>query len=136
MLSTMRTIGVFGFYAGLNILAFCLILLWVPETKQRTLEELDYIFAVPSRVFLKYQFTHAIPYWIKRWVLFQRSARLEPLYRFQLEGHLDNGTSTPPGPVVDAGQDKKSAAWSGQPGHRSPAAPPSEKLVATGLEKL
>lgn len=59
-----------------------LIFLWVPETKQRTLEELDYIFAVPSTIFVKYQFTKALPWWFKRWVLFQKNATLEPLYHF------------------------------------------------------
>lgn len=69
-------------YAGFNILGFVLIFLWVPETKQRTLEELDYVFAVPSTVFIKYQFTKALPWWFKRWVLFQKNALLEPLYHF------------------------------------------------------
>lgn len=36
--------GAFGFYAGLNVVALVMIFLWLPETKQRTLEELDYIF--------------------------------------------------------------------------------------------
>lgn len=31
------------FDSGLNVIAFVMIFLWVPETKQRTLEELDYI---------------------------------------------------------------------------------------------
>lgn len=35
--------GAFGFYAGLNAVAFCLIYLYVPETKQLTLEELDQV---------------------------------------------------------------------------------------------
>ncbi|KAL8704120.1 MAG: hypothetical protein Q9201_002704 [Fulgogasparrea decipioides] len=35
--------GAIGFFAGLNVIAFLMIFLWVPETKQRTLEELDYI---------------------------------------------------------------------------------------------
>lgn len=59
-----------------------MIFLFVPETKQRTLEELDYIFAVPSRKFISYQFTKALPWWFKRWVLFQKDAKLEPLYHF------------------------------------------------------
>lgn len=46
MLAVMSPTGAFGFYTGLNVLAFIMILLWVPETKQRTLEELDYVFAV------------------------------------------------------------------------------------------
>ncbi|KAL9627172.1 MAG: hypothetical protein Q9204_006759, partial [Flavoplaca sp. TL-2023a] len=36
--------GAIGFFAGLNMIAFLMIFLWVPETKQRTLEELDYIY--------------------------------------------------------------------------------------------
>jgi hypothetical protein len=53
--------GAFGFYAGLNVLAFGMIFLWVPETKQRTLEELDYIFAVPTRIHMNYQLKKALP---------------------------------------------------------------------------
>ncbi|KAJ2981384.1 hypothetical protein NUW58_g6702 [Xylaria curta] len=82
ILESLGVVGAFGLYAGFNILGFVLIFLWVPETKQRTLEELDYIFAVPSTMFIKYQFSKALPWWFKRWVLFQKSATLEPLYHF------------------------------------------------------
>lgn len=58
-----------------------MIFLWVPETKQRTLEELDYIFAVPTRVHMKYQVTQALPYWVKRYI-FRQNVELEPLYKF------------------------------------------------------
>ncbi|KAJ5467644.1 Major facilitator superfamily domaingeneral substrate transporter [Penicillium sp. IBT 31633x] len=86
MLSTMTPTGAFGFYAGLNVTALVMIFLWVPETKQRTLEELDYIFAVPTRVHMRYQVTKALPYWIKRYIL-RRNVELEPLYQFdQLTG--------------------------------------------------
>ena len=54
----------------------------VPETKQRTLEELDYVFAVPTRTHAKYQLTKSLPYFLKRWVLLQKSATLQPLYSF------------------------------------------------------
>lgn len=37
-----------------------MIFLWVPETKQRTLEELDYVFAVPTAKHMKYQATKAL----------------------------------------------------------------------------
>jgi hypothetical protein len=57
-----------------------MIFLFLPETKQRTLEELDYIFAVPGRRFISYQCRQAAPYWFKRWILWQRNATLEPLY--------------------------------------------------------
>ncbi|KAI1189287.1 sugar transporter-domain-containing protein [Nemania serpens] len=82
ILYSLGVVGAFGLYAGFNIVGFVLIFLWVPETKQRTLEELDYIFAVPSTIFVKYQFTKALPWWFKRWVLFQKNATLEPLYHF------------------------------------------------------
>lgn len=39
-----------------------MIFLWVPETKQRTLEELDYVFAVPTRTHIHYQLRQALPY--------------------------------------------------------------------------
>ncbi|KAI6898421.1 MFS transporter [Hortaea werneckii] len=83
ILAAFGQVGAFGFYAGLNVVALLMIFLFVPETKQRTLEELDYIFAVPSRKFIAYQTQKAAPWWFKRWVLFQKTAKLEPLY------HLD-----------------------------------------------
>jgi hypothetical protein len=74
--------GAFGFYAAMNVLALCMIFLWVPETKQRTLEELDYIFAVPTRIHIRYQLKTALPWWIKRYVLMRKGPGLEPLYHF------------------------------------------------------
>lgn len=53
----------------------------MPETKQRTLEELDYIFAVPTRVHMRYQMFTALPWWIRRYI-FRRKEELEPLYKF------------------------------------------------------
>lgn len=47
--------GAFGFYAGLSVCDFVMIVLFVSETKQRTLEELDYIFALPGRKFIACQ---------------------------------------------------------------------------------
>jgi hypothetical protein len=58
-----------------------MIFLWVPETKQRTLEELDYIFAVPTRKHMSYQLNKALPYWFNRYIL-RRNVTLEPLYHF------------------------------------------------------
>jgi MFS family permease len=82
LLEEATTLGAFGTYAGLNVVAFVMIFFWVPETKQRTLEELDYVFAVPTRRFMSYQLRETLPYWIKRYVLWQRNAELKPLYHF------------------------------------------------------
>ena len=82
MLDTMGATGVFGFYAGTNIIALIMVFLWVPDTKQRTLEELDYIFAVPTRTHMRYQLTKALPWWFSRWALQRKNAVLELLYQF------------------------------------------------------
>lgn len=42
ILKSLGVLGAFCLYAGFNVVAFGMIFLWVPETKQRTLEELDY----------------------------------------------------------------------------------------------
>jgi hypothetical protein len=82
LLERLDTVGAFGLYAGFNVVAFIMIFLWVPETMQRTLEELDYVFAVPVRTFMKYQLTVALPWWFKKYVFFQWSATKPPLYQF------------------------------------------------------
>ncbi|KAK4060332.1 MFS domain-containing protein [Trichoderma simmonsii] len=96
MLARLGVMGSFGLYALFNIIALVMIFLWLPETKQRTLEELDYIFAVPTRVFMKYQVTKTLPWWWKRWILLQKNATLEPLYTLDVAEHVD----------TDEGEDK------------------------------
>lgn len=82
--------GAFGFYAGLNVVAVIMIFFLLPETKQRSLEELDYVFAVPTRTHSKYQLTKALPWWFKRWVLFQKDAYCPELYKFdEIEHNAD-----------------------------------------------
>ncbi|KAG5638132.1 hypothetical protein H0H81_001735 [Sphagnurus paluster] len=82
ILSSFTSTGAFGFYAGLNVVAFVMIFFLMPETKQRTLEEMDYVFAVPTSRHMSYQLNTFLPYWIKRYVLF-RQVELEPLYNFE-----------------------------------------------------
>ena len=84
---------------GFNLVALLMIFLWVPETKQRTLEELDYIcttamfistfalltlnlVAVPTTRHMEYQFFEVLPYTWKRYVL-RRDITLDPLYIFR-----------------------------------------------------
>ncbi|KHN97382.1 sugar transporter [Metarhizium album ARSEF 1941] len=80
MLIAMTPTGAFGFYAGLNLVALVLIFLFVPETKQKTLEELDYVFAVPDRTHAKYQLGTVLPWWFRRWFLWHRNETCPPLY--------------------------------------------------------
>jgi len=101
LLESLGSVGAFGLYAGFNFVALVMIFFWVPETKQRTLEELDYVFAVPTRRFARYQVTEALPWFVKRWVFWQRKAELKPLYHFDQEKRAKKGEA---GKVEDAAQ--------------------------------
>jgi MFS family permease len=87
--------GAFGFYAAMNIIALLLIFLFLPETKQRTLEELDYVFAVPTRTHAKYQLTKALPWWFKRYVLWRKNATCEELYHFEEQAWTESDRDEP-----------------------------------------
>ncbi|KAA8904797.1 hypothetical protein FN846DRAFT_951930 [Sphaerosporella brunnea] len=64
------TQGAFGWYAAWNIFGFFAALLIMPETKGKTLEELDQVFSVPTRVHARYGLSQ-IPYFIRRHILRQ-----------------------------------------------------------------
>lgn len=100
------SVGAFGFYAAMNFVAFIMIFLWLPETKQRSLEgmfkspvfhihigrnelfanhfvtELDYVFAVPTRRHMNYQVGTVAPYWFKTVILRRKGLQSPTLYRF------------------------------------------------------
>jgi MFS family permease len=76
--------GAFGFYAAMNMIALFLIFCFLPETKQRSLEELDYVFGVTTRRHASYQLFTVFPWWFKRWVLFRKDTPPCPdLYKFE-----------------------------------------------------
>lgn len=54
----------------------------MPETKQRTLEELDYIFAVPTRTHMNYQARKNLPWWFNTYVLRKKGLAKPQLYKF------------------------------------------------------
>ncbi len=95
ILASLGIVGAFCLYAGFNVVATFMIFFGLPETKQRTLEELDYVFAVPTRVFIHYQTTKWLPWFIKRYVLFQKNAVLEPLYHFEEYDRNGHGKQVP-----------------------------------------
>jgi len=70
----------------------------VPETKRRTLEDLVYVFAVLLRRFMRYQTYTWLPWFVRRYVLWNKSAQLEPAYQF------DVGVKQGLKDVRDAGQ--------------------------------
>ncbi|KAH0829651.1 hypothetical protein FOPE_10896 [Fonsecaea pedrosoi] len=70
----------------MNVFVFILMFLFVPDTSGYTLEELDYVFAVPTRRFISYQIRKVLPWALRRYLLFRRGEHLEPLYQFQRSG--------------------------------------------------
>ncbi|KAL4071537.1 hypothetical protein V8B97DRAFT_1870780 [Scleroderma yunnanense] len=81
--------GAFGWYAAWCMVIWFLILLFVRETKGKTLEELDQVFAVPARVHAAYGLRQ-IPYGIKKFILFQNPPP-EELYPMESENGRSSG---------------------------------------------
>lgn len=106
MLRALTPQGAFGFYAFLNIVAFVLIFLFMPESKQRSLEELDYVFGVPTRTHARYQLTQVLPWWIKRWVLGRKDVPCPELYQAAPEHGLELTTELPAGFELSADTEK------------------------------
>ncbi|KAJ5668537.1 MFS transporter [Penicillium maclennaniae] len=75
MKTVMTPTGAFGFYAGLNLIAWFMIFCFVRETKQLTLEEIDQVFSVPTKKFISYELTVWLPWFIKRYIFRQNIPR-------------------------------------------------------------
>lgn len=70
--------GAFAWYAGWCVVGWWLVLCFMPETKGKTLEELDQVFSVPTGFHARYGLRQ-IPYFVKRYLL-GRDVRPEILY--------------------------------------------------------
>ncbi|KAL4732177.1 hypothetical protein ACLX1H_001185 [Fusarium chlamydosporum] len=79
MAHAMTPTGAFGFYAGLNLIAWGMIFCFVRETKQLTLEELDQVFSVPTSQFISYETKVWLPYFIKRHILRKKIEKPPPI---------------------------------------------------------
>lgn len=77
--------GAFSWYAGWNIIGFVLVLLFLPETKGKTLEELDQVFSVPTHIHAAYGLRQ-VPYFFKRYLLRQH---IEPERLYEREDVVD-----------------------------------------------
>ncbi|KAM0790923.1 hypothetical protein ACM66B_004230 [Microbotryomycetes sp. NB124-2] len=82
LLSAFKPQGAFGWYAAWCVIGWILILLFVPETKQLTLEELDMVFSVPTKKHAAYQLRQ-VPYFIKRYILGRKDTPKEYLYQWE-----------------------------------------------------
>ncbi|KAF7562941.1 hypothetical protein G7046_g1176 [Stylonectria norvegica] len=79
MKTVMTPTGAFGFYAGLNLIAWFMIFCFVRETKQLTLEEIDQVFSVPTSQFISYETKVWLPYFVRRHVLRQNIEKPPPI---------------------------------------------------------
>ncbi|KAH8435109.1 sugar porter family MFS transporter [Aspergillus melleus] len=77
--------GAFAWYAAWCLIGWVLVLLFVPETKSLTLEELDQVFSVPTRKHAMYQLKNAV-WHFRVWVLRQKLEPMPKLYK--TAGHL------------------------------------------------
>ncbi|KAH7091340.1 major facilitator superfamily domain-containing protein [Paraphoma chrysanthemicola] len=59
--------GSLSIFAGLNLVAFVLVYLFVPETKGRTLEELQYTFDLPTRWHVSYRASYIREHLVENW---------------------------------------------------------------------
>lgn len=89
MLAAFKPQGAFSWYAAWNIVGFVLVLLFLPETKGKTLEELDQVFSVPTHVHAAYGMRQ-IPYFFQRYV-FRRHVEPERLYERDDSEYADTG---------------------------------------------
>jgi len=78
LLRAFKPQGAFAYYGAWNIVGWFLVLFFVPETKGLSLEELDQVFSVPTRVHAAWG-ARQIPYFIKRYIL-RRDVKCEVLY--------------------------------------------------------
>jgi len=79
MLIAFKPQGAFGWYAAWNAIGFILVLLFLPETKSLSLEELDQVFSVPTRKHATYQLRSLIIN-LRRWIFRSKVPKPEPLY--------------------------------------------------------
>jgi sugar porter (SP) family MFS transporter len=74
--------GAFGWYAAWNFMACVACYFFLPETKALTLEELDQVFSVPTRVHAKH-YMDMLPWYLKKNVLRQDVPPKKELYQLE-----------------------------------------------------
>ncbi|KAF4960244.1 hypothetical protein FSARC_10532 [Fusarium sarcochroum] len=75
-----HTRGTLGVFSVLNVIAFVLVFFLIEETSSRNLEDLASVYARPKSLFIKYLWTEQLPYFVKKWFLWQRNVAKPPFY--------------------------------------------------------
>jgi hypothetical protein len=91
LLKAFKPQGAFGWYAAWNIIGWVLILLFLPETKGLSLEELDQVFSVPTHVHAAYGIRQ-IGYFVRKYIL-RQNVKPEVLYQREDEAVMEGKES-------------------------------------------
>jgi len=88
LLKAFKPQGAFAYYAVWNLIGFLAVLLFVPETKGLSLEELDQVFSIPTKKHAKYGLQQ-LAYFFQRFVL-RRNVAAPKLATAHDEKYADN----------------------------------------------
>ncbi|OHE92988.1 hypothetical protein CORC01_11711 [Colletotrichum orchidophilum] len=94
LLQAIRPQGVFTLYSVFGVICLVLIFFFLPETKQRSLEELDDIFSVSTRRHAYYQLKEALPWWFKRYIMRKEDEPEPTLYCFEVDKNTGSGAKS------------------------------------------
>ncbi|KAF2867314.1 major facilitator superfamily domain-containing protein [Massariosphaeria phaeospora] len=85
------TTGSLSIFAGLNLVAFVLVYLFVPETKRRTLEELQYTFDLSTRWHVEYRSVYIRKHFIKNFWKYVTLKKVRPPTAFYRWARITHG---------------------------------------------
>ncbi|KAJ0305444.1 hypothetical protein COL516b_005138 [Colletotrichum fioriniae] len=91
LLQAIKPQGVFTLYSVFGVICLILIFLFLPETKQRSLEELDDVFSISTRRHASYQLLEILPWWFKRYIIRKENQPEPTLYLFEVEENVESG---------------------------------------------
>lgn len=91
MRTGITTRGMLGFFSGMNIFAFVLVYLLVEETRWVNLEALDMVYDHPKKDFIKYQLSVRLPYFVKKYLLFQGGESTPRKYHEEVQQKVEQG---------------------------------------------
>ena len=90
LMDRIGTTGSLSIFAGLNLVAFVLVYLFVPETRRRTLEELQYTFDLSTRWHVEYRAVYIRKHFVKNFWKYVTRKKVRPpipFYRWARINH-------------------------------------------------
>ncbi|KZZ96260.1 General substrate transporter [Ascosphaera apis ARSEF 7405] len=82
LMTAFKVQGAFGWYAAWCLVGWVAVLLFLPETKELTLEELDQVFSVPTWKHARYQLK-AFSWQVRTTIFRQKLEPMKPLWELE-----------------------------------------------------